>query len=53
MRLANLDLARVWKQLVCFLEVTSKPIFGVILNQPRELKLGKNYPPFLKGGRGD
>jgi hypothetical protein len=35
------------------IEVISKPIFGVILNQPKELKLGKNHPPFLKGGRGD
>jgi len=26
------------------LEVISKPIFGVILNSPRELKLGKNHP---------
>ena len=26
------------------LEVISKPIFRVILNQPKELKLGKNYP---------
>jgi hypothetical protein len=32
-------------------EGISKPIFGVILNEPRELKLGKNTPPFLKGGR--
>jgi len=30
------------------IEVISKPIFGVILNQPKELKLGKNHPPFLK-----
>ncbi|MDP1761314.1 MAG: hypothetical protein Q8L43_03750, partial [Deltaproteobacteria bacterium] len=30
-----------------FLQVTSKPIFGVILNQPRELKLGKNHPPLF------
>ena len=34
-------------------EVISKPISGVILPQPEELKLGKNHPPFLKGGRGD
>jgi len=31
------------------LEVISKPIFGVMVNQPRELKLGKNHPSFLKG----
>jgi len=38
-----------------FLEVISKLIFGVILNQPKELKLGTNHPPlfsFLKGGQG-
>src|SRR4030067_2064098 len=35
-----------------FPEVVSKPIFGVILNQPRQLKLGKNHPPFSKGGQG-
>ena len=34
------------------LEVISKPIFGVNLNQPWELKLGKNHPPFSKGGQG-
>jgi hypothetical protein len=34
------------------LEVLLKPIFGVILNQPGELKLGKNPPTFLKGGGG-
>jgi hypothetical protein len=26
-----------------------KTDFGVVLNQPGELKLGKNYPPFSKG----
>jgi len=30
-----------------------KPVSSVILNQQREFKLGKNHPPFLKGGRGD
>jgi hypothetical protein len=34
-------------------EGISKPIFGVILNEPRELKLGKIHPPFSKGGRRD
>ena len=29
------------------LEVISKPIFSVILNKPRELKLGKNHPPLF------
>jgi len=34
-------------------EVISKPVSSVILNKPMEFKLGKNHPPFLKGGRGD
>jgi hypothetical protein len=35
------------------IEVISKPVSSVILNNPMEFKLGKNHPPFLKGGRGD
>ena len=35
------------------IEVISKLVATVILNNPMELKLGKNHPPFLKGGRGD
>jgi len=34
---------------VNFMEPISKPIFSVILNQPRELKLGKNHPLCQRG----
>ena len=27
-------------------------IFGVVLNQSKELKLGKTHPPLSKGGQG-
>ena len=30
----------------------SKPISHIILNQPREFKLGKNHPPFKRGAGG-
>jgi hypothetical protein len=35
-----------------FSDVIAQTIFGLILNQPMELKLGKNHPPFSKGGQG-
>jgi len=34
------------------IEVISEPVSIVILNNPREFKLGRNHPPFLKGGQG-
>ncbi len=45
--------AREVHQYMKALEAMSKPISGAISNQPREVKKGKNYPPLLKGGRGD
>jgi len=37
---------------IIIIEVISKPVSSIILNKPMEFKLGKNHPPFLKGGQG-